>query len=87
MTKTLVQPENLTNLLRSDASVSFASETGRIRGTVCDNTVEPLRILEVYRGVEQVTDINVEHLVGMIKSSLMNQFALAASRWQGIPDT
>ena len=28
MTEKLVQPENLTNLLRSDASASFASKTG-----------------------------------------------------------
>ena len=60
----------------ADASASFSSETGRIRSNVCDNTVKTLRILEVDRGVEQVTDIDIEHLVGMIKSSLMNQFAL-----------
>ena len=28
MTEKLVQPENLTNLLRSDAGASFASKTG-----------------------------------------------------------
>ena len=71
-----MQPENLTNLLRSDAGASFASKTGRIRSKVCDNTFEPLRILEVDRGVQQVTNIDVEHLVGMIESSFMDQFAL-----------
>ena len=40
MTEKLVQPENLTNLLRSDAGASFASKTGRIRSDVCDSTFE-----------------------------------------------
>ena len=51
-------------------------QEGRIRSDVCDNTFEPLRILEVDRGVQQVKNIDVEHLVGMIESSLMDQFAL-----------
>jgi hypothetical protein len=32
--------------------------------------------LEVDQGVQQITNIDVEHLVGMIQSSLMDQFAL-----------
>jgi len=65
MTETLVQPENFTKFLRSDTGDSLPVKTGRIRSNVCDNTFEPLRILEVDRGVQQVTNIDVEHLVGM----------------------
>ena len=57
MTEKLVQPENY--LLRSDAGASFASKTGRIRSDVCDSTFETLRILEVDRGVQQITNIDV----------------------------
>ena len=62
-------------------------QEARIRSDVCDNTFEPLRILEVDRGVQQVTNIDVEHLVGMHDRKFLHGSVCLASRWQGLPYT
>jgi hypothetical protein len=62
MAETLVKPEDLTDLVRSDAFTTLASQTGAIWSNIRDDAIEPLRILEVKGHVEELTDVDVEHI-------------------------
>ena len=84
MTKALVKPKDLTDLVRSDSITPLSSETGilrrrrkrRNRRAVGDNTSKALGILKVDRHIQEVTDIDVEHVGDRIYSALMEKDAL-----------
>ena len=44
MTEMLVEPEDLADLIRDDASVTLLSQTYAIRSGIRDNAIKPLRI-------------------------------------------
>jgi hypothetical protein len=47
MTQTLVEPEDLADLVRGNTFAALASQTCAIRSDIRDNAIEPLRILTV----------------------------------------
>jgi hypothetical protein len=81
MTEALVKPEYLMNLVRSDAFTTLACQTGAIRSNIRDNTIKPLRILEVKGHVEELTDIDVEHIALWVNNALMQQNTLQVNAW------
>jgi hypothetical protein len=49
MTETLVEPEDLADLIRGDASITLPSQTYAIRSDIRDDAIKALRILRKKR--------------------------------------
>jgi hypothetical protein len=71
MAETLVKPENLTNLVRSNAFATLACQTSAIRCDIRDDANKALRILEMKRHIEELTDVDVEHIALRVNNALM----------------
>jgi hypothetical protein len=81
MAETLVKPEDLTDLVRSDAFTTLASQTLAIRSHIRDDAIETLRILKVKRHIEEFTDVDVEHVALRVNNSLMQKNSLQINAW------
>jgi hypothetical protein len=81
MAETLVKPEYLTNLVRSDAFATLACQTSAIRSGIRDDAIEPLRILKVKGHVKELTDVDIEHVALRVNNALMQQNTLQVNAW------
>jgi hypothetical protein len=81
MAETLVKPEDLTDLVRSDAFTTLASQTLAIRSHIRDDAIETLRILKVKRHIVNLADVDVEHVALRVNNSLMEKNALKVDTW------
>jgi hypothetical protein len=66
-----VKPEYLTNFVRGDAFTTLASQTLAVRSNIRDNTIKPLRILEVKGHVEEFANVHIEDVTLRINDALM----------------
>ena len=73
MAETLVKPEDLTDLVRGDASAALPSQTCAIRSDIRNDAIKPLRILKVKGHSKELADVHIEHIALRINDALMEK--------------